>query len=44
MMIALAVQRNWKLYHMEIKSTFLHSDLEEEIHITQPQGFVRTRH
>ena len=27
------------LEQMDVKTTFLHSDLEEEIYMTQPQGF-----
>jgi hypothetical protein len=25
---------------MDVKTTFLHGDLEEEIHMKQPEGFV----
>jgi len=28
---------------LDIKTTFLHGDLEEEIHMEQPEGFVEPR-
>lgn len=33
--ISLVAQKNWKLYHTDIKTTFLHEDLKEEMYITQ---------
>ncbi|KAL1204544.1 Retrovirus-related Pol polyprotein from transposon RE2 [Cardamine amara subsp. amara] len=39
--LALAAQMKWKLYQMDVKSAFLNGDLEEEIYVEQPPGFVR---
>jgi hypothetical protein len=30
----------WKLHQMDVKTTFLNGDIEEEIYIEQPNGFV----
>jgi hypothetical protein len=38
-LIGLAAQRGWKLFHMDVKTVFLHRDLDEEVYITQPRGF-----
>ena len=37
-MVSIAKQ-GWKLHHMDVKTAFLHGDLEEEVYISQPQGF-----
>ena len=38
-LLALVTQFNMELVQMDVKTTFLHGDLEEEIYITQPYGF-----
>jgi hypothetical protein len=38
-LLAYACSKNVKLYHMDVKSTFLNGELEEEIYIEQPEGF-----
>lgn len=30
----------WPPYQLDIKNTFLHSDLQEEVYIEEPLGFV----
>ena len=37
--LALVAQFDMELVQMDVKTTFLHGDLEEEIYITQPDGF-----
>lgn len=36
---AIAATCKWKLYHFDVKSTFLNGKLNEEIYIEQPLGF-----
>ena len=38
--ISLADTYHWDLHHLEIKNTFLHGDLQEEVYMEQPPGFV----
>ena len=38
--IALAVQLQWPIYQLDIKSTFLNGDLHEEMYVEEPVGFV----
>ena len=40
-MIALATKHNWKLYQLDVKSTFLNGELKEEVYLVQPEGFVK---
>jgi len=37
--LALIAQYDYELNQLDVKTTFLHGDLEEEIYMTQPLGF-----
>ena len=39
-LIALAAQKEWKLFQLDVKSAFLNGVLKEEVYVDQPQGFV----
>lgn len=38
--ISLATARHWHIHQMDVFNTFLQSDLEDEIYMQLPQGFV----
>jgi hypothetical protein len=38
-LLAIAAQHKWKVYQMDVKSTFLNGILEEEVYVDQPPGF-----
>ncbi|KAL0310454.1 UNVERIFIED_CONTAM: Retrovirus-related Pol polyprotein from transposon TNT 1-94 [Sesamum calycinum] len=38
--LALTAHFNWELKQMDVKTAFLHGDLEENIYMQQPAGFV----
>jgi hypothetical protein len=38
--LALAANLGWKVHHLDVKSAFLHGELEEEVYVTQPEGYV----
>ena len=42
MFLAYATNKNFKVYHMDVKSAFLNGELEEEVYIEQPKGFPLT--
>ncbi|GKV37173.1 hypothetical protein SLEP1_g45232 [Rubroshorea leprosula] len=42
LLIALAANLGWKLFHMDVKSAFLNGVLPEEIYVEQPPGFEIT--
>ncbi|MCO5586748.1 hypothetical protein L7F22_040690 [Adiantum nelumboides] len=43
-LIALAAQFRFLIHQMDVRTAFLHGDLEEEIYMKQPLGYVSTEH
>ena len=41
LLIALAAHEGWEVHHMDVKSAFLNGDLNEEVYVEQPLGFVK---
>ena len=41
LVLSLAASQHWLAYQMDVKSAFLHGDLQEEIYMEQPPGFVQ---
>lgn len=41
MVLALAAQRGWDVYQLDVKSAFLHGELQEDVFVDQPVGYVR---
>jgi transposase InsO family protein len=39
LLLAYACSKNIKMYQMDVKSSFLNGELEEEVYIEQPEGF-----
>jgi hypothetical protein len=38
--IALGASMGWKLHQIDVKTTFLHGEIEEEVYIEQQKGFM----
>ncbi|KAJ9565938.1 hypothetical protein OSB04_001904 [Centaurea solstitialis] len=41
LLIALAAGKGLKIYHLDVKTTFLHGELKEEVYVSQPEGFEK---
>ena len=39
-MLAIAAYHDYEIWQMDIKTTFLNRNLEEDVYMTQPDGFV----
>ena len=44
LVLALAAQKSWKVFQLDVKSAFLNGYLQEEIYVEQPEGFAVTGH
>jgi hypothetical protein len=40
LLFALAAQEGWRVHHKDVKSAFLNDNLNEEVYVHQPSGFV----
>ncbi|XP_073962727.1 UDP-galactose 4'-epimerase isoform X2 [Choristoneura fumiferana] len=43
-LFALAAEMDLKMHHLDVDTAFLNGDLEEEVYMDQPQGFVKKGH
>ena len=41
LLIALAAQESWRIHHMDVNSAFLTGELEEELYVKQPPGYIQ---
>lgn len=41
LVIALAAQLSWPIFQLDVKSAFLHGDLQEQVFIDQPPGYMK---
>jgi hypothetical protein len=41
MILSIVASLNWEVHQMDVKSAFLHGDLQEELYMQQPSGFVQ---
>ncbi|TYK04800.1 putative mitochondrial protein [Cucumis melo var. makuwa] len=39
--LALAARQQWLVYQFDVKSVFLNGELQEEVYVEQPKGFVK---
>jgi len=42
--IVMAAAKGWSLHQMDVKNVFLHGDLQEEVYMEQPLGYVDQTH
>jgi len=42
--IVMAAAKGWSLHQMDVKNVFLHGDLQEEVYMEQPPGYVDQTH
>lgn len=40
-MLALAASKGWEIHHLDVKSAFLHGELQEDVYVEQREGFVK---
>ena len=40
LVLAIAASKHWEVHHMDVKSDFLHGDLQEEIYMKHHKGYT----
>lgn len=43
LLLALSAKNNWEVHHLDVKTAFLNGDINEEVYVTQPEGFMKVR-
>jgi hypothetical protein len=41
MVLAVATQRDWIVYQLDVKSAFLYKELDEDVYVEQPLGYKK---
>ena len=41
LLLALAAKNNWQVHHLDVKTAFLNGDINEEVYVAQPKGYVK---
>jgi hypothetical protein len=44
LLLAIAAHYSWGVHHMDVKSVFLNGELQEEVYVQQPPGFINNKH
>ena len=40
LILSLATQHGWEVHDLDVKSAFLNGQLQEEVYVAQPEGFI----
>lgn len=41
LLLALSAKNNWEVHHLDVKTAFLNGDINEEVYVAQPKGYVK---
>lgn len=41
MILTIAANEGWRIYQLDVKSAFLHGELNEEVFVEQPRGYEK---
>lgn len=44
LVLALAASSDWKLWQLDVKNTFLYGELDKDIYMEQPLGYISKQH
>ena len=41
LLFGLAAVNGWEIHHLDMKTSFLHGELSEDVYVSQPKGFEK---
>lgn len=41
LLLALSAQNSWEVHHLDVKTAFLNGEINEEVYVAQPDGYVK---
>lgn len=41
LLLALEAKNDWQVHHLDVKTAFLNEDINEEVYVAQPKGYIK---
>ena len=41
LLFGIVAENGWEIHHLDVKTSFLHGELTEDVYVSQPEGFEK---